>query len=112
MGLLQRHLGIQPYSVIRSNFSDLPRQTIDAAIIGGSFAIGGGRYKAGRVAVKTGQAGIKKAIPSGFFQRQRKVNVDDLLESAMLVNRGLTLKRQGRNVGLFGLGYSQFRDSF
>ncbi len=42
MGLLQRHLGIQPYSVIKSNFRDLPRQARDAAIIGGSFYIGGG----------------------------------------------------------------------
>lgn len=112
MGILQRHLGIQPYSVIRSNFSDLPRQTLDAAIIGGSFYIGGSKFRAGKVAVKTGQAGLKKAIPSGFFQRQRKVSTGDVLESAYLINRGLTMKRQGRNIGLFGLGYSQFRDSF
>jgi hypothetical protein len=112
MGILQRHLGIQPYSVIKSNFSDLPRQARDAAIIGGSFYIGGGKVRAGKVAVKTGQAGIKKAIPSGFLQRQRKVGVEDVLESAYLINRGLTMKKQGRYLQIFGLGYSQFRNSF
>jgi hypothetical protein len=112
MGILQRHLGIQPYSVIRSNFSDLPRQARDAAIIGGSFYVGGGKVRAGKVAVKTGQAGLKKAIPGGYFQFQRRVNADDLLDSAMLINRGLTLKKQGRYLQAFGLGYSQFRNSF
>ena len=110
MGILQRHLGIQPYSVIRSNFSDLPRQTRDAAIIGGSFYVGGGKVRAGKIAVKTGQAGLKKAIPSGFLQKQRRINADDLLDSAMLINRGLTLKKQGRYLQAFGLGYSQFRN--
>jgi hypothetical protein len=112
MGILQRRLGIQPYSVIKSNFGDLPRQATNAAIIGGSLTLGGGRYRAGRVAVKTGQAGLKKAIPSGFFQRQRRVSTGDVLESAYLINRGLTMKRQGRNLGIFALGFNTFRDSF
>jgi len=108
MGLLQRHLGIQPYSVIRSNFSDLPRQTRNAAIIGGSFYVGGGKVKAGKVAVKSGQKVIKRTLPRGYFSKQRVLIADDILEAAYDINRGLTLKRQGRALQAFGLGFSQF----
>lgn len=93
------------------NRSQALDEGLSAALFGASFAIGTGRVRAGKTAVKVGSKTIRSvgwdlSMPMFARTRGRRAMeaVPKLIGAARGINSGLRTKRQGRILQTIGLG--------